>query len=45
MPILIFCSNKAAAVFREAALAAGADLITDSATILMEALMKLKAPQ
>lgn len=45
VPILIFCSNKAAAVYREAALDAGADLITDSATLLLEALMKLKSPQ
>jgi CheY-like chemotaxis protein len=45
VPILIFSSNKAAAVYREAALAAGADLITDSATLLLEALMKLKASQ
>jgi CheY-like chemotaxis protein len=45
VPLLIFCSNKAAAVYREEALAAGVDVITDSATILMEALLKLKAPQ
>lgn len=43
IPILIFCSWRAASGYREQALAAGANAISESATIIMQELRSLQA--